>query len=303
MAEKRNYKDNLFVSIFGRSVNSKEYFLSLYNAIHGTDFKIGEVTIEPVTLENVVYRGLNNDVSMMINDTIIILAEQQSTINNNMAFRCLEYIVAQYSRIFERHEKYHSKQIKLPRPECYVFYNGDAPFPLEKEMRLSEAFKELPKNKNGTKNLPESLNLDLTVKIFNINYKENHPILEKCLALFAYSKFNEYVRIGKSDGRENPIGYALDRCVSENVLADYFNNLRKEDMSLIFGEWDEEMFVKVQREEAYEDGQAAKAIENARNLLKETELSPEKIAQCCSLPLEQVLALQESLKAESFSDA
>ena len=69
MAEKRNYKDNLFVSIFGRSVNSKEYFLSLYNAIHGTDFKIGEVTIEPVTLENVVYRGLNNDVSMMINDT------------------------------------------------------------------------------------------------------------------------------------------------------------------------------------------------------------------------------------------
>ncbi|MBQ9205118.1 MAG: hypothetical protein IJ158_00180, partial [Treponema sp.] len=137
----------------------------------------------------------------------------------------------------------------------------------------------------------------------NINYKENHPILEKCLALFAYSKFNEYVRIGKSDGMENPIGYALDRCISENVLAEYFNNLRKEDMSLIFGEWDEEMFVKVQREEAYEDGQAAKAIENARNLLKETELSPEKIAQCCSLPLEQVLALQESLKAESFSDA
>ena len=160
---------------------------------------------------------------------------------------------------------------------------------------------------SGKSLLPNSLNLDLTVKIFNINYKENHPILEKCLALFAYSKFNEYVRIGKTDGRENPIGYALDRCVSENVLADYFNNLRKEDMSLIFGEWDEEMFVKVQREEAYEDGEIAgaqaKAIENARNLLKETELSPEKIAQCCSLPLEQVLALQESLKAESFSDA
>ncbi|MBQ9205353.1 MAG: hypothetical protein IJ158_01410, partial [Treponema sp.] len=167
-----------------------------------------------------------------------------------MAFRCLEYIVAQYSRIFEKHEKYHSKQIKLPRPECYVFYNGDSPFPLEKTMRLSEAFKELPQNESGKSLLPNSLNLDLTVKIFNINYKENHPILTKCLALFAYSKFNEYVRIGKSDGRENPIGYALDRCVSENVLADYFNNLRKEDMSLIFGEWDEEMFVKVQREEA-----------------------------------------------------
>ena len=169
-------------------------------------------------------------------------------------------------------------------------------------MRLSEAFKELPKNESGAKNLPESLNLDLTVKIFNINYKENHPILEKCLALFAYSKFNEYVRIGKSDGRENPIDYALDRCVSENVLADYFNNLRKEDMSMIFGEWDEEMFVKVQREEAYEDGQAAKAIENARNMLKD-DVSAEQISKWTNLPLEQVLALQESLKTESFSDA
>ena len=168
-------------------------------------------------------------------------------------------------------------------------------------MRLSEAFKELPKNENGAKNLPESLNLDLTVKTFNINYKEKHPILEKCLALFAYSKFNEYVRIGKSDGRENPIGYALDRCVSENVLADYFNNLRKEDMSLIFGEWDEEMFVKVQREEAYEDGQAAKAIENARNFLKMNLLTPEQIAEGTNLPLEQVLALKEEIDMQTVT--
>ena len=163
-------------------------------------------------------------------------------------------------------------------------------------MRLSEAFKGLPKNETGKSVLPNSLNLDLTVKIFNINYKENHPILEKCLALFAYSKFNEYVRIGKSDGRENPIGYALDRCVSENVLADYFNNLRKEDMSLIFGEWDEEMFVKVQREEASDD----RAIENARNFLKLNKLSAQEIADCCSLPLEEVLALQKEINAEQI---
>ena len=143
---------------------------------------------------------------------------------------------------------------------------------------------------------------EVTIEPVTLENKENHPILEKCLALFAYSKFNEYVRIGKSDGMENPIDYALDRCVSENVLADYFNNLRKEDMSMIFGEWDEEMFVKVQREEAYEDGQAAKAIENARNMLKD-DVSAEQISKWTNLPLEQVLALQESLKTESFSDA
>ena len=119
---------------------------------------------------------------------------------------------------------------------------------------------------------------------------------------FRYIYTESRVGFQKSDGRENPIDYALDRCVSENVLADYFNNLRKEDMSMIFGEWDEEMFVKVQREEAYEDGQAAKAIENARNMLKD-DVSAEQISKWTNLPLEQVLALQESLKTESFSDA
>lgn len=41
-------------------------------------------------------------------------------------------------------------------------------------------------------------------------------------------------------------------------------------------------------------GAQAKAIENARNFLKEGD-PVEKIARCCSLPLEQVLALQKEL--------
>ena len=65
--QKRDFKSSLFVNMFGRNINAKEHFLSLYNAIHGTDFKIGEVPIEPVTLENVIYRDIENDVSMEIN--------------------------------------------------------------------------------------------------------------------------------------------------------------------------------------------------------------------------------------------
>ena len=150
----RNYRDSLFVDIFGKCKDAKANFLSLYNAIHGTSLTLEDVTIEPITLKNVVYRGLYNDVSMKINDTIIVLAEQQSTINNNMPFRCLEYITAQYSRMFEKGAKYHEKQVQLPRPECYVFYNGTDPFPLEKEMRLSDAFKEIPKEADGPRPYP-----------------------------------------------------------------------------------------------------------------------------------------------------
>ena len=297
--QKRDYKSSLFVNMFGRNVNAKEHFLSLYNAIHDTNFKIGEVEIKPVTLENVVYNNIENDVSMEINDSIVVLAEHQSTINNNMPFRCLEYLVAHYNRFFTDNDKYNTKEIKLPRPECYVFYNGDDAFPQEKIMRLSDAFKEIKQAAN-LKNLPESLSLDLTVKIYNINKNANHPILQKCEALLAYSNFTEYARIGKRNGEKNPPKYALNKCRQGKLLAEYFNNLSKEEQSMIFGEWDQEKFIEVQKKIAAEDATEATKIANAKNFLQEGD-SPEKIARCCSLPLEQVLALKEELSHENVA--
>ena len=51
--KKHNYRDSLFVDMFGKCKQAKENFLSLYNAIHDTNLKIDEVKIEPVTLKNV----------------------------------------------------------------------------------------------------------------------------------------------------------------------------------------------------------------------------------------------------------
>ena len=294
--QKRDYKSSLFVNMFGRNVNAKEYFLSLYNAIHDTNFKIGEVEIKPVTLENVVYNNIENDVSMEINDSIVVLAEHQSTINNNMPFRCLEYLVAHYNRFFTDNDKYNTKEIKIPRPECYVFYNGDDAFPQEKIMRLSDAFKDI-KHPSSLKELPKSLSLDLTVKIYNINKNANHPILQKCEALLAYSNFTEYARIGKRNGEKNPPKYALNKCRQGKLLAEYFNNLSREEQSMIFGEWDQEKFIEVQKKIAAED----RSIANAKNFLQKANLSPEMIADCCSLPLEQVLALKEELAHENVA--
>ena len=96
---------------------------------------------------------------------------------------------------------------------------------------------------------------------------------------------------------ENPLHYALEQCRNGSVLAGYFNNLSKEEQSMIFDEWDEEMFVKVQKQISFEEGEESAKITNARNLLMEGD-SPEKIARCCSLPLEQVLALKEELETE-----
>lgn len=288
--KKHNYRDSLFVDMFGKCKQAKENFLSLYNAIHDTDLKINEVTIEPVTLKNVVYTGVINDVSMKINDRLIVLAEQQSTVNYNMPLRCLEYVTAQYSKMLRKEKKYAKKQINLPRPEFYVFYNGREDFPKESEMKLSDAFEDFNQSDN-------EVNLELKVKVFNINEKDNHPILLKCLALFAYAKFSEYVIIGETEGCEDPIGYALDRCIAENILADYFEKLKREDRGMIFGEYSYKDHLKVACEEAFEDGEEAAKISNAKNMLND-DISADQIAKWTSLPLEKVLALKEELAAQ-----
>lgn len=152
-------------------------------------------------------------------------------------------------------------------------------------MNLSDSFKEA-----GSK-----ANLDLKVKVYNINEKDNHPILLKSLALSAYAKFTEYVRIGESKGKADSVGYALDRCIAENILADYFERLKREDRGMIFGEYSWEDDAEVMRQEAAED----KAVETAKNLLKETDLPVEKIAQCCTLSLAKVTELAEEIRAQT----
>ena len=65
---------------------------------------------------------------------------------------------------------------------------------------------------------------------------------------------------------------------------------------MIFGEWDQEKFIEVQKKIAAED----RSIANAKNLLRMNLGSPDQISQAVSLPLEQVLALKEELMRENI---
>ena len=49
-------------------------------------------------------------------------------------------------------------------------------------------------------------------------------------------------------------------------------------------------------------GRKKALIENAKNLLLETDLPVEKIAKCCSLPVEQVISLKDELTKETEKD-
>ena len=103
---KRKYKDSLFVDLFARCDEAEENFLSLFNALHGSSFKKGEITVKPLELDNIIYTGLSNDLSMLVGSRLVVLVEHQSTINENMPLRFLEYLAKLYEKILPERSRY-----------------------------------------------------------------------------------------------------------------------------------------------------------------------------------------------------
>ena len=237
----RKYKDSVFVDLFSEDEKAKENFLSLYNALHGTKLTaVGK--LKNIRLEQVLYMAFYNDVSYLVDNRIIVLAEHQSTINPNMPLRCLEYIGRLYETLFESKEKYSRKLLNIPTPEFYVFYNGEESYPSDKTLKLSEAFIE-----NTTQ-----ANLELTVKVININRQNRHPVLENCQTIQEYSIFVETVRKWKEIDPQNGFEKAVEECIENNILREYLKRKTKEVINMLLAEYDYETDIAVQRAEERE---------------------------------------------------
>ena len=278
----RNYKDSVFVDLFAHDINAKENFISLYNALHGTNLDAKTTDVQPVMLERVLYMKYYNDIAMLIDGKIVILIEHQSTINQNMPFRFLEYIARIYEKITTKDEKFGRKLVKLPVPEFYVFYNGKDDYPTESVMKLSDAFMQLDdelKNQLENENYP----LEISVKVININVDKENPILKRCEALKEYSEFIEQVRSNIENDVHEPFTTAIKEAIKKGFLSDYLNRKSTEVQNMLLAEYDYDTDIAVQRKEAFDDGlsQGAykKAVETAKNALT------------MHLPIEQVAIL------------
>ena len=78
---------------------AKENFLSLYNALHHTNLPLS-CPVENIRLDNIMYMNIVNDVSCLVDDKIIVLAEHQSTINENMSSQRLYLLVQSLLTVF-----------------------------------------------------------------------------------------------------------------------------------------------------------------------------------------------------------
>jgi hypothetical protein len=245
------FKDTLFRSLF----SDEKAFLSLYNAISGSNYgEDTEVVIN--TLSETLFTSRKNDVSGLIDGKVIVVAEQQSSPNENMPFRFLSHIARLLENtVVDKAAVYRQSLVKLPRPEFIVLYNGTAEYPDRRTLKLSDAFEQ-----------PEGgpANLELTARVVNIGKGRNEELAGKCERLGGYIQFVDIVRSRQAELKrvdpgmkpetllEKAISYGITRCKQEGILADFFEKLSQEEVNMLATEWNLEDALRVREEETRE---------------------------------------------------
>lgn len=235
----RTYKDRVFRMIF----KEKENFLELYNALNGTDHRNPD-HLTVTTLENAIYIGMKNDVSYLLYDQLT-LYEHQTTKNPNMPLRNLFYVANIYSGLTKTANLYGTKLAKIPEPVFIVFYNGKDKMPERSILRLSDAYTHTSDNPA----------LELTVQILNINVGYNQELMEKCKMLCDYTIFvNKTREYGGTLPFPKAVEQAIEDCISEGVLKEFLQKNRAEVLSVSIFEYNEELHMQQEREDAMEEG-------------------------------------------------
>ena len=288
----RNYRDTLFRMLY----RNKKRLLSLFNAVNGTQYdNPDDLTI--TTLEGVLYLGMKNDVSCII-DMMMQLYEHQSTVNPNMPLRNLFYVSDLLQKyIYEEGiDIYSRKQIKIPTPKFVVFYNGDEEQPERKEIRLSKAF---------SANTGET-NMELVVLQININKGQNEELKAACKTLQEYAEFTERAREHRKEMElEDAIRTTIDECIRDGILKDFLLKNKAEVYHMCLYEFDVELHEIVLREEEREEGRLEgiregrlagqqEGMQNGKKFAKQvfkafmSGKTPETIAEELNVPLEEV---------------
>lgn len=329
-----DYKDRLFNFLFGNEKN-KEWTLSLYNAVNGTSYN-DPSKIEINTIKEVLYLGMHNDVSFLITPEAVLfpdgddfpkdavtaegtpvmkdpedagefnLYEQQSSYNPNMPLRLLQYLGSLYEKYIAARKlnKYGAGLIRLPVPKLVVFYNGEAEMPDEHILRLSDAF---PKG--------SSPDVEVRVRMININHGRNRKILDACRPLSEYSLLIDLIRknyksactlkygtkaaprdIATREEKEAILMDAVDRAVAafpkDAVILPFLKEHRAEVKEMLLTEYNEAEAMRL----FFLDGERVgekRGIEKGRNhtiyeMVQDGDISVARAAQKLKISEKQV---------------
>ena len=238
----RKYKDTVFRLLFN---NDKKALLELYNAINHSSYTDPEALVVN-TLDNAIFMGMHNDLSFII-DTHLNIYEHQSTNCPNMPLRCLFYVSKLYAQIVDENKIYSSKVKHIPEPHFVVFYNGVEQLPEVMTYKLSDMY-------DSDNTAPD---LELTVKVLNINRGMNPDLMNSCAKISGYSIFVAKIREYNTElPIEDAVPAAIDYCIENNILKDFFVKQRKAITMFSLYEYDYKSHLKSEHDDGFEEGQA-----------------------------------------------
>jgi hypothetical protein len=297
MGANREYKSSVFSLLFGE----EDTLRGLYEAVEGVALP-PDLPITINTLEDALFRTKINDISFEAGDKLVVIFEHQSTINPNMPLRLLSYITRIYEKLTagKKRQWYGKKKFTLPRPEFIVLYNGVDPFPDEQTIRLSDLFEDL-----SALGLPAGLppDLELVARVYNIKKGHNQAMVQKNETLSGYVQFIAKVRefetalsggkkpadVSREDRKDmmkTAITQAVQWCIDHNILKPFLERNGSEVINMLFGEWNLEDALVVEREEGREE----RETEIAKNALGEG-VSVEIIRKITGLSTEAIQSL------------
>jgi len=257
----REIKDGVFKLLFEKPENAAE----LYYALTGIKCHPDEIQI--ITITTVVSGEMKNDLAFVVRDRVLFAGEHQSTPNKNMPIRILMYLGQLYEKWFRMEEEegflYSTGQLKIPKPEFAVFYNGIAKRPEKEILKLCEAFKDT----SGISPDDNSLGLlKLEVPVYNINKGMNAELFSKGEKLRQYSEFVAKLREYQKayDDFNKAANETVKYCMDNNILVDFLRENGGKIVSILTAEYNAETHRRVYAREYHEE----KMIETAKKLLR-----------------------------------
>ncbi|MCL2559374.1 MAG: Rpn family recombination-promoting nuclease/putative transposase [Turicibacter sp.] len=264
-------------SAFTLMFQKEEYAVQLYEVLTGEELDSSRIKL--VNLGDSLTRPKRyNDISFITDENkLLVLIEHQKTPNRNMVFRLLEYYVLLAGRFLKQQNqnRFGTKEVKIPRAEFFVVYNG------RKEMA------DLPKLDLG--------DVQAKAKVLNIHF-DKLANRDGDNAVAAYARLIDLV-----ENQELFINDAIDQLLEEGYLPEFFKQKEMRDMFADVFSYDQELIdfgfekgvdlgIEQGIEQGIERGASKKAIKIAKKLFGRG-LSAEEVAEISELPLDVVQGL------------
>ena len=231
---RRTISDSVFTNLF----RIPRYTLELYKVLHPEDSGVTEENIRIVTLQNILLNQIYNDLGFQVGDRVLILAEAQSTWNDNILVRGLFYLAKtlQTHIIDTGQSVYKSSRVRIPVPELYVIYTGESRASLPQTMSLA-----------GTFFAGQKTGLDLTANIISRGDRSN--VLGQYMAFASLCRSHFRLR-----GRNRQAVIELIRhCQDHDILKEYLLSREKEVIDIMLTLFNQEealrQFITAERAE------------------------------------------------------